>query len=77
MKDKNNPKKNGLVFVAMGFELVFLVLGGQLLGEMLDKKYKLGGLGQGGVIILMMFGWFYHLLILLKPFMEDDKSEDP
>lgn len=72
---KNSNKRNGLIFAGMGFELVAIVIAAQVLGEILDKEYGWGGLGQGGAIILGMIGWFSHLLILLKPFMEDSEDE--
>ena len=73
---KSDNGKKGLVFMGMGFELVALILGGQVIGELLDNKYNLNGLGVGGMIILVMIGWFYHLLVMLKPFMEDNETDD-
>ena len=47
----SDQRKKGLVFSGMGIELVALILGGAHLGEIIDKAYGLGGLGQAGMIM--------------------------
>jgi hypothetical protein len=60
--------------MGMGFELVGLILGGQWLGSLIDQQYSFNGLGQAGMIMLVMAGWMYHLVVLLKRFMQDDNK---
>ena len=70
-----DQKRKGLIFSGMGIELVVLILGGAKIGSIIDSTYELNGLGQAGMIILVMAAWFYHLVIMLQKFMKDNNSE--
>ena len=66
-----------LVFVGMGFELVGIILGALYLGKEIDEYYQLAGLATAGLSLLVLAGWLYHLVILLKRFQKglEDHSE--
>ena len=68
-------KSKGLIFTGMGFELVGVVLAGLYIGQKLDEVYGWGGLGVAGMIFLATGGWIYHLIILLKRFMDEQLKE--
>ena len=72
MDSENNKNfsraKSGLVFTAMGFELVGIILTCLYFGQELDKKYGLGGLGVAGLSMIGLAGWLTHLVVLLKKF---------
>lgn len=61
-----------IIFVGLGFELVGIVLASMYIGQKIDQIYGWGGLGVALMIFLGTGGWFYHLVILLKRFMEND-----
>jgi F0F1-type ATP synthase assembly protein I len=61
-----------LVFIAMGFELVGLILACLLIGQWLDDRYHLKGFGVLGLTIIGLVGWMVHLVQLLKQ--SDDES---
>lgn len=65
-----------MVFVGMGFELLGVTLGALYLGEIVDKHYGLNGIGTAGLCLLVLVGWLYHLVILLKRYMETEQKKD-
>lgn len=67
--------KKGLIFIGLGFELVGLIMATLYVGRLIDETYGWSGLGVASMVLLGTAGWFYHLIILLKRFMEEDKSE--
>lgn len=69
--------KKALVFAGMGFELVGLILVGLYVGQLLDEKFSLGGLGTAGLAMLVLASWLWHLVILLKRFMQDGSEDAP
>ncbi len=64
--------KKGVIFMGIGFELVGLIIGGWAIGSQVDKYFHWNGYGVATFIIAVMIGWIYHLIILLKKFMDDD-----
>ena len=68
--------KKGIAFMAMGFELGGMIFGALFLGRLIDNTYDLNGIGTLIIIFLVMGGWFYHLYILLRRFMEDDEASE-
>jgi hypothetical protein len=67
-KKGTNSKRNGIVFTAIGFELVGIMLTCLYLGQEIDKKYGLNGIGIAGLSMLGLAGWLTHLVILLNRF---------
>ena len=67
--------KKALVFAGMGFELVGLILVGLYVGQYLDEKFNLGGIGTAGLAMLVLASWLWHLVILLKRFMQDGPED--
>ena len=63
-----------LVFTAMGFELVGLILGSVYVGQILDSKYELKGLGMVGLSMLALAGWIFHIVQLAKK-LENSKDK--
>lgn len=55
-----------IIFSAMGLELVGGILGGIYLGQLLDTKYSLGGMGVMSLSIAFLIGWFVRIIFLLK-----------
>ncbi len=65
-----------MIFAGMGFELVGIVLAGLYIGQKLDEVYDWGGLGVAGMIILATGGWIYHLIHLLKRYVDNQNMGD-
>lgn len=65
--------KKGLVFAALGFELLALVIGGVYIGAALDDY--MGWKGQGFLLVtgLLLLGWIFHFIKLLQKFMNEEK----
>jgi hypothetical protein len=60
---KNNKY---LVFVAMGFELVGIIVASVVIGKLIDDRYQLKGLGLIGLSMAGLAGWIYHMVLLAK-----------
>lgn len=67
---KKTPDKS-MMFMAMGFEAVAAVLGGFWLGQQADVYLGKRGIGPAIGSILLLVGWFIHLLQVLKKFDEE------
>jgi hypothetical protein len=65
--------KRYIIFAAMGFELVALILGCFFLGEYLDKTYQSKGLIFVGLSFLALIGWMVRIIWLVRRF---QKLED-
>lgn len=64
-----------IVFTAMGFELVGIMIGCLLLGQWLDKNYPTHGFAMIGLSILGLAGWLVHIVQLTKNIDDsDDKN---
>jgi F0F1-type ATP synthase assembly protein I len=59
-------KNKYIVFVAMGLELVGIVVGCLLIGQKLDELYGLKGLGMIGLSMLGLAGWIYQIVVMAK-----------
>jgi F0F1-type ATP synthase assembly protein I len=59
-------KNKYIVFVAMGIELVGIMIGCLLLGQKLDEVYSLKGLGMIGLSMLGLAGWITQIVMLAK-----------
>ncbi len=67
--------KKALVFTAMGFELIGLILVCIYIGQWIDERYGTHGLGLVGFSALGLTGWLVHIVRLLKVYEGD--SEKP
>lgn len=65
------------VFIGLGFELLGAVLGALYVGSEIDKYFNWPGYAVAGLIVAMIFGWIYHVIYLLKKFMDDTKDDQP
>ncbi len=59
-------KNKYIVFVAMGIELVGIMIGCLLIGQKLDEMYSLKGLGMIGLSMLGLAGWIFQIVMLAK-----------
>ncbi len=59
-------KNKYIVFVAMGIELVGIMIGCLLIGQKLDEMYGLKGLGMIGLSMLGLAGWITQIVMLAK-----------
>ena len=69
-----DPK--AVVFIGMGFELLGVTLGALYLGKFIDERYGFNGIGTAGLCFIVLIGWLYHLVILLKRYMEIEEKKD-
>jgi F0F1-type ATP synthase assembly protein I len=68
-------KNKYIVFAAMGFELVGVMLGCLYIGQLIDQKWNLKGLGIIGFSILGLAGWIIHIVQMSKQ-IENVKDEE-
>lgn len=71
MKKKQSNDPNMMIFMGMGFELLSITIGALYVGDIIDKHFGWPGYGVAGLTILVMIGWFVHLGVLLRRFMDD------
>jgi hypothetical protein len=64
-----------LVFVAMGFELLGIILASVVLGRMIDERYQTKGLALVGLSMAGLAGWIYHIVLLAKQ-IENNKGDE-
>jgi F0F1-type ATP synthase assembly protein I len=59
-------KNKYIVFVAMGIELVGIMVACLFIGQKLDERYGLKGLGMIGFSMAGLAGWIYQIVFLAK-----------
>ena len=69
----------GIVFMGVAFELVAMCLGGHFLGVFIDQYYGWNNFAATYLVLLLLIGWFVHLIYLLRKFEKenDDANHDP
>ncbi len=67
-------KNKYIIFSAMGFELVGLILGAVWMGQYLETLYSLKGLWIIILMVACLAGWLIQLIYLAKKL---DKAVDP
>lgn len=67
----------GIVFMGIGFELIAMSVGGYFLGEYIDKYMGWKGIGSTYLVLILLIGWFVHLIYLLRKFEKDDENDHP
>ncbi|MCB0347985.1 MAG: hypothetical protein KDD37_04080 [Bdellovibrionales bacterium] len=66
-------KKGSLaLYTGIAFELTGLIIGFIFIGQMIDEKYQLNGIGVAGGISLAFIIWVSHLMILVKKWEKQD-----
>lgn len=73
---KGGPKNIYLLFVGIGLELVGIEVGMILLGQWVDERWGLPGvgvavLGLGGLIV-----WLWHVVRMLRQ-LDEDETDPP
>ena len=68
--------KSGSAFMALGFELIGLVVVLMFLGSYLDKTYGWNGWGVISGITIAFGGWVTHLYIVVQMLAKAEKSGD-
>ncbi len=66
-----------IIFLGIGFELVAMCLGGYFLGDFIDKQMGWQGKASSYLVLILLLGWFIHLIYLLRKFEKDDDSNSP
>jgi len=68
----------GIVFVGIGFELVSMCVGGFFIGQWIDREMGWRVAATTTLTLMLLVGWFIHLIVLLKRFesLDDDDSPD-
>lgn len=67
----------GIVFMGVSFELVALCVGGYFLGEFIDKHYGWNNFASTYLVLILLIGWFVHLIYLLRRFEKENDESDP
>lgn len=60
---KKNP---AVAFIAMGFELVGLILASLYLGQWIDKTYESAPWATLGLVVVGVIGWMIHIFLLIQ-----------
>lgn len=63
-----------IVFLGIGFELVALCAGGYFLGEFIDQQMGWKTTASTYLVLVLLIGWFVHLIYLLRQF---ERSRKP
>jgi hypothetical protein len=66
----------GIVFLGIGFELIALCIGGYVLGGFIDEYFGWKNMASTYLVLLLMIGWFTHLIYLLRRFEKDNAEDD-
>ncbi len=67
--------KKALIFMGMGLEIGFLIVGAYFLSEILDQKYKTKGVLFVVLSLLLLLGWLIQILWMLKRFQDEEEEE--
>jgi 4-amino-4-deoxy-L-arabinose transferase-like glycosyltransferase len=76
-KPKTGGAKTGIVFMGLGFELVAMCAGGYFLGGYVDQFMGWNNKGSTYLVLLLLLGWFVHLIWLLRQFEKNNVDLDP
>lgn len=60
---KKNP---AAAFIAMGFELVGLILASLYLGQWIDQSYSSTPWATLGLVVVGVVGWMIHIFVLIR-----------
>lgn len=68
-------KNRYIIFSALGIELVGIILGCLYLGQLVDQKYNLGGLGIAIIPMLGLAGWLFQVVKLAQRIEHQNKKD--
>ena len=66
----------GIVFMGVAFELVAMCVGGYFLGEFIDNHYGWKNFASTYLVLILLIGWFVHLIYLLQRFEKENADSD-
>lgn len=69
--------QKGIVFFGIGFELIAMCAGGYFLGDYIDRYMGWKAIGSTYLVLILLIGWFVHLIYLLRKFEKDNQDELP
>lgn len=67
----------GIVFMGVAFELVALCIGGYVLGGYVDEKMGWNNKASTYLVLILLIGWFVHLIYLLNRFEKENADSEP
>lgn len=67
----------GIVFMGVAFELVAMCVGGYFLGEFVDERMGWKNLASTYLVLVLLIGWFVHLIYLLRRFEKENEDFGP
>jgi hypothetical protein len=67
----SKEKSKGVAFVAVGFELVGLMLGSLFIGQKIDKYYGWPGWALTGLSMLALAGWLTRVVYMAQKMTEN------
>ncbi len=62
--------------MGVAFELVAMCVGGYFLGEQIDLYYGWKNIGSTYLVLVLLIGWFVHLIYLLRRFEQENVDGD-
>ncbi len=68
-------KSSLLVFAAMGFELVGVIIACAYIGSLIDEKLQSKGLALAGLSMAGLVSWLVHLTILVQKVQKDSSGD--
>lgn len=74
---KSDKGNKGIVFMGVAFELVAMCVGGFVLGEQIDQHYGWKSFASTYLVLILLIGWFVHLIYLLQRFEQENDESDP
>jgi hypothetical protein len=66
----------GIVFMGVAFELIAMCTGGHFLGQFVDEKMGWNNFAATYLVLILLVGWFVHLIYLLKRFEAENDETD-
>lgn len=66
-----------MIFAGLAFELVALSFGGHIVGGYIDEYMGWKAVGSTYLVLLLLIGWFVHLIVLLRRFEKENADSDP
>jgi len=67
----------GIIFMGVAFELIAMTTGGYVLGDFVDEKMGWKNFASTYLVLILLIGWFVHLIYLLKRFEAENDEADP
>ena len=64
-----------IVFTAIGFELVGIIIACLLIGKSIDDKFHLNGIVMILLSMLGLAGWLVHVVMLTKKIEKQDQQD--